>query len=233
MSDPHPTGTLFLVATPIGNYGDMTFRALSVLRSADVIVYEERREGEKLLAHFSISGKTVGLLNEHNADEGSDLIMGSLEEGRNVALISDAGTPVFADPGGRLVRRAAERGIRIVPVPGASSLLPALVASGLPTDRFLYHGFLSPKKERRIEELRALALEERTIVLMDTPYRLNALLRDMAEVFGPERRACVAFNLTMEDERFHRDPLAKLLKFFSDNPVKGEFVIVLEGAPRG
>jgi len=232
MSDPTPTGTLYIVATPIGNYEDMTIRALAVLRSADVIVYEERREGEKLLAHLSVSGKEVGQLNEHNEASGSDFIMGCLAQGRNVALISDAGTPVFADPGGSLIRRAIERGIRIVPIPGASSLLPALVGSGLPTDRFLYYGFLSPKTSRRQEELRSLAHEERTIVLMDTPYRLVALLRNLTEVFGPERRACVAFNLTMSGEKLYRDPVGKLLKFFEAQAMKGEFVIVIEGARR-
>lgn len=232
MSDPKPAGTLFLVATPIGNYKDMTIRAEAVLRSADVIVYEERREGERLLAHFSLSGKKVEQLNEHNEPSGSDLIMGCLEEGRSVALISDAGTPVFADPGASLVRRAIERGIRIVPVPGASSLLPALVGSGLPMGRFLYHGFLSPKTSRRREELRSLAGEERTIILMDTPYRLVALLRDLSEVFGGERRGCVAFNLTMPDEKFYRDPLGKLLKIFEAHPMKGEFVVIVEGSHR-
>ncbi len=232
MSDPAKTGTLYLVATPIGNGEDMTVRAVNVLRSSDVIAYEERREGERLLAAHTISGKITEQLNEHTDEEASDLILHHLGEGRDVALVSDAGTPVFADPGARLLRKAIARGIRVVPVPGASSLLPALVASGLPMDSFRYCGFLSPKSERRLEELRRLAHEERTMVFLDTPYRLVPLLRDIAGVFGAERRACVAFNITMPDERFFRDKAGALLKSFEERPMKGEFVIIVEGARR-
>jgi 16S rRNA (cytidine1402-2'-O)-methyltransferase len=224
------SGTLYLVATPIGNPADITFRAVEILRAADLVVYEERREGERLLRRFNIE-RPVESLNEHNEAAATSVVLAHLEAGRSVALVSDAGTPVFSDPGRLLVRRAADRGITIVPVPGASSLLPALTASGFAIDRFLFHGWLSPKKERRITELQRLFRVRETIVLMDTPYRLPALLRDLAGVFGDTRRVCVAFNITMPDERFHRGTAADLHRTLGSSGLKGEFVVVIEGHP--
>ena len=188
------SGILYLVSTPIGNYDDITYRALSILKSADVIVYEERKEGQRLLSHYGIAEKLVESLNEHNEAAASFHILEYLKNGKSVALISDAGTPVFSDPGQLLVRKAIEQEVRIVPVPGASSLLPALTVCGFPIDQFLFYGFLSPKSNRRISELRQLYNERRTMAFMDTPYRLVALLKDLAEIFGKERRICVAFN---------------------------------------
>lgn len=222
-------GTLYLVATPIGNYEDITARALSVLRSVDLIVYEERREGERLMRHFGID-KPVETLNEHNEAAATHVILRLLDGGNSVALVSDCGTPVFSDPGRLLVRKAIERNITIVPIPGASSLMPALTVSGFPIDQFLFYGWLSPKRERRRAELRKLVSERRTIVLMDTPYRLLSLLADLAEAFGDARRICIAFNLTMPDERIFHGTAAGLYKALSAKPLKGEFVVVLEGA---
>ena len=221
-------GTLFLVATPIGNLNDMTFRALEVLRTADVIVCEERREGQRLLRHFSIE-KPLETLNEHNEAAATHTILQILQSGKNLAVISDCGTPVFSDPGQMLVQRAVERNIRIVPVPGASSLMPALTVSGFPIDQFLYYGWLAPKKERRRAELRQLQQERRTIVLMETPYRLTVLLRDLADTFGESRRCCLAFNLTMPDERVFRGTAAGLHRDLGKTEQKGEFVLVIEG----
>lgn len=223
-------GVLYLVATPIGNYDDMTFRALNVLKSVDLVVYEERREGERLLRHFQID-KPVTSLNEHNEAAATEIILRHLQAGKNVALVSDCGTPVFSDPGQLLVRKAIEQKIRIVPIPGASSLLPALTVSGFSIDQFLFYGWLSPKKERRRAELKQLMQERRTIVLMDTPYRLVALLRDLAETFANTRRICIAFNLTMPDEQMFYGNAVQLYKQFSEKEIKGEYVIVIEGRP--
>jgi 16S rRNA (cytidine1402-2'-O)-methyltransferase len=225
------TGTLYLVATPIGNYDDMTLRGLSTLKTADLVIYEERREGERLMRHFGIE-KPVETLNEHNEAAASHNILQHLRSGKNVALVSDCGTPVFSDPGRMLVRRAAERHISVVPLPGASSLLPALTASGFLIEQFLYYGWLSPKKDRRRAELRQLVREPRTIVLMDTPYRLLSLVQDLADAFGTKRRICIAYNLTLPDEAVFRGYAPQLSVQLSAQGLKGEFVIVVEGLNR-
>jgi 16S rRNA (cytidine1402-2'-O)-methyltransferase len=221
------SGALYLVATPIGNPDDITRRAVKVLESVDLVVCEERREGERLLRHLEIR-KPVESLNEHNEAAASFAILEHLGSGKSVALVSDCGTPVFSDPGRVLVRRAVERGIRVVPVPGASSLMPALTVSGFSIDRFLFYGWLSPKKERRRAELRHLLRERRTIVLMDTPYRLVQLLRDVADVFGTTRRVCVAYNLTLPDEELFHGTAPELYRAASARELKGEFVLVIE-----
>jgi 16S rRNA (cytidine1402-2'-O)-methyltransferase len=224
-------GVLFLVATPIGNVDDITFRALQVLKSVDVIVYEERREGERLMRHFNID-KPAESLNEHNEAAASHHILAHLKAGKSVALVSDAGTPLFSDPGQLLVRKAIEQQVKIVPVPGASSLMPALTVSGFFIDQFLFYGWLSPKKDRRRAELRQLMQERRTVVLMDTPYRLVPLLKDLAETFGTSRRVCIAFNLTMPDEQILYGTAVELSRQCSSREMKGEFVILVEGRVR-
>jgi len=223
-------GTLYLVATPIGNLEDMTMRAIRILKESEVIVFEERKEGGRLLRHFDIE-KPVESLNEHNESAASSVILGYLEGGKSVSLISDAGTPVFSDPGHTLVERAIERGIRIVPVPGASSLLPALIVSGFPIDSFLFYGFLSPKRNRRIQELKNLRRETRTIALMEAPYRLVQVMRDISDILGAGRRVCVAFDLTLPTEKIFRGTAGELLAGFQKDGLKGEFVIVMEGSP--
>jgi len=222
------SGILYLVAIPIGNYDDITFRALNVIKSVDVVVCEERSEGLRLLRHYKIE-KPIETLNEHNEAAAASIIIDWLKEGKSVALISDAGTPVFSDPGQLLVEKAIHHKIKIVPVPGASSLLPALIVSGFPIKEFVFAGFLSPKRERRLTELRQLKKELRTIVLMDTPYRLVQLMRDMADVFGETRRVSVAFNLTLPSEEIYHGTAPKLYQQFLKEEKKGEFVIVLEG----
>ncbi len=223
-------GTLYLVATPIGNYDDITYRALNILKAVDVVVYEERREGQRLLSHYGIPEKVIESLNEHNEAAGSFHIIEHLKQGKDVALISDAGTPVFSDPGQILVRKAIDQNIKIVPIPGTSSLLPALTVCGFPIDQFLFYGFLSPKSNRRITELRQLRNERRTMAFMDTPYRLLPLLRDIADALGNERRVCVAFNLTMPDEQYFRGTAIELFRLFEKKNLKGEFVVVVEGS---
>lgn len=222
------SGTLYLVATPIGNLEDISFRAVRILKEADIVIYEERREGSRLLRHFGIENKIVESLNEHNEAASSEIILQKLKEGKSAALVSDAGTPVFADPGLVLVQKAIRENIRIVPIPGASSILPALIVSGFSIERFLYYGFLSPKRNRRIAELQQLRKESRTIVFMDTPYRLLQLVRDVAEVMGQQRKMCVAFDLTLPSEEIFRGTAGDLFQEFSRSPKKGEFVAVLD-----
>ena len=222
------SGTLYLVATPIGNLEDISFRAVRILKEADIVIYEERREGSRLLRPFGIENKIVESLNEHNEAASSEIILQKLKEGKSAALVSDAGTPVFADPGLVLVQKAIREHIRIVPIPGASSILPALIVSGFSIERFLYYGFLSPKRNRRIAELQLLKKESRTIVFMDTPYRLLQLVRDVAEVMGQQRRICVAFDLTLPSEEIFRGTAGGLFQEFSRSPKKGEFVAVVE-----
>jgi 16S rRNA (cytidine1402-2'-O)-methyltransferase len=224
-------GVLYLVATPIGNVDDITFRAVRVLKEVDVVVCEERSEGLRLLRHYGIE-KSVETLNEHNESAAASIILDLLNKGQSVALISDAGTPVFSDPGRILVEKAIRQNIKIVPVPGTSSLLPALIVSGFPIKEFVFAGFLSPKRERRLTELRELRKEHRTVVLMDTPYRLVQLLRDMADVFGETRHVCVAFDLTLSTEEIFHSTAPKLHQKFLKEERKGEFVVVLEGAKR-
>ncbi len=222
------SGILYLVATPIGNYADITFRAVEVLKNVDIVIYEERKEGGRLLRHLGIE-KPVESLNEHNEKAATYTIIEHLKSGKNIALIADCGTPVFSDPGQFLVRQANELKIKIVPIPGASSLLPALTVSGFSIDKFIFYGWLSPKRPRRIAELQNLRKELRTIVLMDTPYRLLALLKDMSEIFGETRKLCLAFNLTLSDEEIFHGTAPQLYKQLSQQEKKGEFVIVMEG----
>jgi 16S rRNA (cytidine1402-2'-O)-methyltransferase len=223
------SGILYLVATPIGNYADITFRAVEVLKQVDVIVYEERKEGNRLLRHLGIE-KPVESLNEHNEQAATFHILDFLKTGKNVAVISDCGTPVFSDPGQFLVRKAVELKIKVVPIPGASSLMPALTVSGFSIDQFVYYGWLSPKRPRRVAELQQLRRERRTIVLMDTPYRLQALLKDIADVFGGDRKLCVAFDLTLPGEQIFHGTAPALFEKLSAEEKKGEFVVVIDRA---
>ena len=225
------SGVLYLVATPIGNRDDITFRALQVLKIVDLVVYEERKEGERFLRHFDIH-KPVESLNEHNEAAASFHVLEHLKAGRSVALISDCGTPVFSDPGRLLVRKAIDHRIRVVPVPGASSLMPALTVSGFSIDRFLFYGWLSPKKDRRQAELRQLTQEKKTIVLMEVPYRMHPLMRDLAQAFGTSRRICVAYNLTLPDEQVFHGTSVQLADLLLEKNLKGEFVVVIEGIGR-
>jgi 16S rRNA (cytidine1402-2'-O)-methyltransferase len=221
-------GTLYLVATPIGNYEDITLRAIRVLKEVDLVVFEERKEGARLLRHFGIE-KPVDSINEHNESAASQIILGHLNENKNVALISDAGTPLFSDPGSVLVQKAIQSQIRVIPIPGASSLLPALTVSGFNIERFSFYGFLSPKRERRVKELQLLRKEPATIVLMDTPYRLTQLVRDIANVFADSRRICIAFDLTLPTEEILRGTPSRLYQQLLKEEKKGEFVLIIEG----
>jgi 16S rRNA (cytidine1402-2'-O)-methyltransferase len=223
-------GTLYLVATPIGNPDDITFRALKVLKEADLIVCEELKEGKKILSTYQIEPKEIDTLNEHNESLKVEKIINDLKSGKNVALISDAGTPVFSDPGSLLVKQAIKEGIKIVPVPGASALLLALIVSGFNIEKFVYYGWLSQKRQRRREELRRLKGEQRTVVIFETPYRIIPVLEDIGAVLGVDRKVCIAFNLTMPDEEIVRGNVIEVMNYFVEKKKKGECVIVIAGA---
>ena len=221
-------GRLYLVATPLGDYDDLTFRGLRVLKEADLVVCEELKEGTKLLRHFGLE-KPLESLNEHNEEEKTPEIIKLLEEGKAVALTSDCGTPVFSDPGKFLVRGAIDVGIPVIPIPGPSSIVPALVASGFPTDSFVFPGWLSRKREERRRQLEGLNDEQRTMLLMDAPYRLLPLLSDIVDVLGEQREVCVALDLTMPTEEFLRGGAKRVLEQLAQRNEKREFVIVVKG----
>jgi 16S rRNA (cytidine1402-2'-O)-methyltransferase len=221
-------GTLYLVATPLGNDADLTFRALRVLRQADAVIVEERRVGASFLARFQIS-KPIYEWNEHSPAAEAQELVAKLLQGQSLALISDHGTPLIQDPGADLVAAAIAAHIRVEPIPGPSAILAALVASGLPTARFRFIGQLPPKTAARLRALGALRALPETLVILDAPYRLAALLTGLRATFGDERRAAVACELTLPTERFVRGTLAEIQTHFVNHPFKGEFVVLVEG----
>jgi 16S rRNA (cytidine1402-2'-O)-methyltransferase len=216
---------LYLVATPIGNLGDITVRALETLAAADLLACEDTRVTRILLERYGIRRKTVAY-HEHNAAEAGPRLIAAIEGGQSVALVSDAGTPLVSDPGYRLVGEAVERGLRVVPIPGPSSVLAALSAAGLPTDAFMFAGFLPVKdgqRRTRLEELRGVPA---TLVFFESPRRLDDTLAAMRDVFGPDRPAVVARELTKTFEEFRRAPLAELAAHYAQaGAPKGEVVI--------
>ncbi len=219
------TGTLYIVATPIGNLEDMTFRAVRILKEADLIAAEDTRHSRKLLTHFGIS-TSLTAYHDHNESLKTPHLLERLKSGLSVALITDAGTPCIADPGYRIVRAAAQEGIRVVPVPGSSATMAALSASGLPTDEFTFAGFLPAKAGKRRERLRELAVECRLLVFYEAPHRLSAMLGDLYDVFG-EREALVARELTKIYEEFARGTLTELAQRFRETPARGEVVVLV------
>ncbi|MCA1805264.1 MAG: 16S rRNA (cytidine(1402)-2'-O)-methyltransferase [Xanthomonadaceae bacterium] len=227
-----PTGTLYIVATPIGNLDDISQRALQVLAKVDRIAAEDTRHSQRLLGHYGIR-TPLGSLHEHNERQKVEGLLAELEQGLSIALISDAGTPLISDPGFPLVRAARERGIRVVPVPGCSAAICALSAAGLPTDRFVFEGFLPARGGQRENRLRELAGESRTLVFYESSHRILDSLASMAEVFGEARRAVVARELTKTYETIRDGTLAELLEWMRADAQqqKGEFVVLVEGAP--
>jgi 16S rRNA (cytidine1402-2'-O)-methyltransferase len=218
-------GRLFLVATPIGNLEDISLRAVRVLREARWVACEDTRQTAKLLRHHDITAQLVSY-HDHNERQRAAELVGALELGEDVALVSDAGTPLVSDPGFRLVRAAIERGIRVVPLPGPSALLAGLAGSGLPCEEFLYAGFLPARRGERRRSLERLRAEQRTIVLFEAPHRLAASLSDAAEVLG-DRPAAVARELTKLYEEFRRGRLSELAAHFSATPARGEITLVI------
>jgi len=217
---------LFLVSTPIGNYDDITIRALDVLKNVDLIICEEYKAARRMLAHYKINKELIAL-NEHNENEVADEIVAEILNGKTTALISDCGTPLFSDPGHLLVDLCIAQGIEVVPVPGANSLLPALIGSGYDFEKFYYYGWLSAKKDIRRKQLLDLRRTKEVIVLMDTPYRLKRLLSDVVNIFGNATPVVLAFELTMKDEKYYRGSAQKVLNIAEKNNLKGEFVLIV------
>jgi 16S rRNA (cytidine1402-2'-O)-methyltransferase len=219
--------SLYLVPTPIGNLGDITIRALDVLKSVDTILAEDTRTSGFLLKHYQISKplQSFHIFNEHKTLAG---LIARMQQGEVMALISDAGTPGISDPGFLLVREALKAGLLIDCLPGATALIPALVKSGFPTDRFVFEGFL-PHKKGRQTMLKKLAEEERTIVLYESPHRLIKTLEQIIEFLGPERQVSVSRELTKLHEETRTGPVLEVLEYFKQKEVKGEIVIVVDG----
>jgi 16S rRNA (cytidine1402-2'-O)-methyltransferase len=222
---------LYLVATPIGNLGDITLRARETLAGADVLACEDTRVTRVLLDRYGIQNRPYAY-HEHNADEAGPRLLAALEAGKSVALVSDAGTPLVSDPGYRLAQSAIEAGYRVIPIPGASAPLAALVGSGLPNDAFLFAGFLPTKDKARRDRLSEFAATPATLMFFESPHRIGATLIAAADVLGGDRPASVCRELTKSYEEFRRGTLAELAAHYADvDNVKGEIVLVIGPAP--
>ncbi|MBD3165166.1 16S rRNA (cytidine(1402)-2'-O)-methyltransferase [bacterium] len=221
------TGTLYIVATPIGNLSDLSPRAVETLTSVDLIAAEDTRHTSILLREHGIT-VPMQSYHEHNAQKALPGLLHELEQGKSIAYASDAGTPAVSDPGYKLVRAVLDAGGRVVPIPGPSAVLTALVASGLPTDRFTFEGFL-PRKKGRQTRLKELAGEPRTMIFFESPKRLARTLHDMAEHFGEDRNAAVCRELTKTFEEVVREPLGALARLYEPHPPKGEITLVVAG----
>ncbi|MDH4411997.1 MAG: 16S rRNA (cytidine(1402)-2'-O)-methyltransferase [Rhizobium sp.] len=217
---------LYLVATPIGNLGDITIRALETLAGADVLACEDTRVTRVLLDRYGIENRPYAY-HEHNADEAGARLLAALEAGKSVALVSDAGTPLVSDPGYRLGQLAIEAGHRVVPIPGASAPLAALVGSGLPNDAFLFAGFLPTKDKAKRDRLRELSKVPATLIFFESPHRIGDTLAAAADELGHDRPASVCRELTKTFEEFRRGPLGDLAQDYADKTVKGEIVLVI------
>ena len=220
--------TLYVVATPLGNLGDLSPRAAEVLRQVPVVAAEDTRRTRGLLSHLGAK-PTLLSFHAHSRERRLDALLKILDGGRDVALVSDAGTPAVSDPGVDLVAAARERGLAVVPIPGPSAVSTALSAAGLPADRYLFLGFLPRKGGARQRLLQRAAAEEWSVVLFEAPTRLGALLADLAAVAGPDRRAVVARELTKLHEEFRAGTVAELADYYSKVPSRGELTIVLQG----
>ena len=223
-------GSLVLVATPIGNLGDMTQRAIEALRSADIICCEDTRHSGKLLAHFGVTGKKLIVINEHTEYDAREEIVSLVSSGSTVALVTDAGTPGISDPGERLVVAVVEAGGNVTAVPGASALTMALVISGLPTSRFVFEGFLPRSGTDRTDRLAMTTTESRTIVLYEAPHRLAKTLSDLTTACGAMRRVVLARELTKLHEQIWRGTLQDANMLVAATEPRGEYVIILEPA---
>ena len=222
--------TLYIVPTPIGNLGDITQRALTVLQSVDLIAAEDTRHTGLLLQHFAISARLFAL-HDHNEQQKSETLLAKLKEGQSIALVSDAGTPLINDPGYHLVRACREAGIRVVPLPGPCAAIAALSAAGLPSDRFCYEGFLPAKSKGRRDALKAIEQEPRTLIFYESTHRLLDSLDDICAVLGESRYVVLARELTKTWESIHGAPIGELAAWVKEdeNRRKGEMVLIVEG----
>ncbi|MDQ7076012.1 MAG: 16S rRNA (cytidine(1402)-2'-O)-methyltransferase [Gammaproteobacteria bacterium] len=223
-------GILYVVATPIGNLADITERAKKVLAQVDLVAAEDTRHSGRLLSALGLKKKMLAL-HDHNERQQAVVVVERLKEGQSVALISDAGTPLISDPGYHLIKLAHEEGVTVSPIPGASALMAALSVSGLPTDRFVFEGFLPARSASRKKRLQELASEQNTLILFESCHRIVDSLRDMLEVFGAERWVAMGRELTKTFETVRRAPLAELLAWVEADPMqqKGEFVLIVAG----
>ncbi len=223
-------GTLYLIPTPVGNLEDMTYRAVRLLQEADLVLCEDTRTSGILLKHFNIQNRLMAhhKFNEHGT---SAQLVERLKAGETIALISDAGTPGISDPGFFLAREAIAAGVEVQTLPGATAFVPALVSSGLPCDRFCFEGFLPPKKGKATL-LQSLATEPRTMIFYESPYRVLKTLEQFAEVFGAERQVSCCREISKVHEESVRGTLTEVITHFKETAPKGEFVIVVEGAPK-
>lgn len=223
-------GKLYLIPTPVGNLEDMTFRAVRLLKEVSLILAEDTRTTSTLLKHYQV---TTPLLSHHKFNEHRQVekIAERLKQGEDIALVSDAGTPGISDPGFLLTRTCVEQGIETECLPGATAFVPALVNSGFPCDRFCFEGFL-PQKKGRMKRLAFLSDESRTLIFYESPYRLVKALEQMCEVFGERRNACVAREISKKFEEYRRGNLRELYDYYTENDVKGEIVLIVEGKPR-
>lgn len=226
MSEEIQAGTLYVVSTPIGNLEDITFRAVKILSGVDLIAAEDTRKTKILLEHYKIQKELISYFQFNEAKRTPELIE-ALKSGKSIAIVSDAGTPGISDPAYRLVRAAVEEGINIIPIPGVSALLAALVVSGLPTDGFVFEGFLPHKKGRRTK-LEQLKTESRTIILYESPHRILKTLQQLQETLG-NRQVAVGREITKKFEEFFRGTLSEAFNYFSAKSIKGEFVLVIKG----
>lgn len=221
-------GILYLVPTPIGNLEDMTFRAINTLKEVDLIACEDTRVTQKLLNHFEIDTPKTSY-HEHNIKEQTDKLLKQMLEGKNIAQVSDAGMPSISDPGVELVEAAIERGITVIPLPGANAALTALIASGISPQPFTFIGFLSRKKSDLTKELEALKGKEETLVFYESPFRIKQLMETLVKVFGEERKVVLAREVTKRYEEFVRGTAEELYQWTDENEMRGEFVVIIEG----
>ena len=224
-------GNLYIVATPIGNLGDISERAVEILKQVDLIAAEDTRHSKTLLERFGINTKACAY-HEHNEEQRTSKLIEQLIGGESIALISDAGTPLINDPGYRLVAAAHDNGIQVVPIPGPSAIITALSASGLPTNKFIFEGYLPAKSEARKKCIQELTSESRTLIFYEAPHRILGLISDMCEILGAERRVTIARELTKQFEQIVRDSVSEINAKLKNGEIKikGEFVVILEGA---
>ncbi|MEH2168101.1 MAG: 16S rRNA (cytidine(1402)-2'-O)-methyltransferase [Nostoc sp.] len=228
-TDPKP-GTLYIVGTPIGNLEDITFRAVRILQTVDIIAAEDTRHTGKLLQHFQVKTPQVSY-HEHNRTSRIPELLEHLVNNKAIALVSDAGMPGISDPGYELVKACIEAGIPVVPIPGASAAITALSAAGLPTDRFVFEGFLPAKTQHRQEHLESLQTESRTLIFYESPHRLRDTLQDLAEVWGSDRQIVLGRELTKLYEEFWRGTIAAAIAYYTQREPQGEYTLVVAGIP--